>query len=303
MKRKIMLALMVLVLVFGSTCTTFASNDTWSYKGYEFKITDTATQVSIKNSIDAAITKKMNVTSFYTGMNAITIQSDLFQSNTQFRKLFLKTDIDEFRTQVTPFIQSQYSSFNVIEKDYNWYYSQKDTGKYSARNCGVACIAMTMKMVDESFNMSVEQVRNKMGHSGGTSFKQISDFFTKNGIEHKDVATKEGDLTPLLDKINNEQIIIIAVDANLGLSYALKSGEYHGIILNGCFEYKGKKYVTVFDPAEHSSQREYDKLNVHHMNDIDLGVIDHKSAYAVFEMAYFAQFVVTNENIAVPSEQ
>ena len=49
----------------------------------------------------------------------------------------------------------------TVERDYDWWYGQKDTGEWSAHNCGYASVTMAAKWADENFEMTVKEVRAK----------------------------------------------------------------------------------------------------------------------------------------------
>lgn len=48
----------------------------------------------------------------------------------------------------------------VNDREYDWYYSQNDTGEYSLINCMPTCCAMAMKWQNPNFSDSVESLRN-----------------------------------------------------------------------------------------------------------------------------------------------
>ncbi len=57
----------------------------------------------------------------------------------------------------------------TVERDYDWWYGQKDTGRLEGANCDYACITMAAKWADEDFDMTVEEVR-KTYPTGGPDY-------------------------------------------------------------------------------------------------------------------------------------
>ena len=142
-----------------------------------------------------------------------------------------------------------------INREYDWYIDQGNTGKYSNDNCGPSTAVMAGKWYDEDFDKTVEDAREKYGTEGGwwytsdiTSF--LGDYNIPNEIK-RDVTTQK-----VIDELKEGNIVILCNDTTylkerknnerqIGKFYGYSGG--HFLIVKGVKEIDDKTYFEVYD--------------------------------------------------------
>lgn len=150
-----------------------------------------------------------------------------------------------------------------LEKDYEWYIDQSDTGTYYYENCGPTCGVMAAKWYNENFDISVESAREQFQPDGGGWFiMNIYDFLKNNKIparfenfiENNDI---EDISQKLLEILNNQNIIITLFDTQyitVNNDVNAETGKYfdesamHFTVIMGAKMIDGKLYFEVYDP-------------------------------------------------------
>ena len=145
-----------------------------------------------------------------------------------------------------------------LNRDYNWYIDQKETGKYSSINCGPTATTMAAKWYDEKFPYSVEDARSKYRPEGGWWYtNDIESYLKLNKIPHKFIPFKT--YLDIEKELSNNCIAILCLDMDIirespnmvyriDKFYKTTPDWGHFIIAKG-FIYSDKdKFLEVYDP-------------------------------------------------------
>lgn len=145
-----------------------------------------------------------------------------------------------------------------LNRDYEWYIDQKETGIYNYNNCGPSCVTMAIKWANRDFDLPADSARSFALNDGGwwyasdiTGYLDMNDV-TNNIIEYKSVHS-------FIDNLKDSLIIILAIDAHYisfnynqthrtGRYYAAGEDFGHFIILKGYKIVDDKLYFEVYDP-------------------------------------------------------
>ena len=142
--------------------------------------------------------------------------------------------------------------YDTIERDYDWYINQNDTGEYWNVNCGPAAAVMAAKWYDRNIQTTVEEARERFIKSDkhGWSLKTMRDFLDSENVPYEAYAgIKYEDMMKHLDRGN---IMILAVDMQYINQYSWTNVDYiagHYFIVKGRRNIDGKEYFQVHDPA------------------------------------------------------
>lgn len=142
------------------------------------------------------------------------------------------------------------------DRDYDWYIDQGDTGRFSSVNCGPSSIAMAGKWLNSSFNVSVEDIRNRYRPDGGYFYdSNITGAFDDYDIDYSWIHISDAsDIKKAIDSFNI--VVIIANLENVSLTASPKYrtqlyysyGGKHILIIKGYAEVDDKLYFEVYDP-------------------------------------------------------
>jgi hypothetical protein len=105
--------------------------------------------------------------------------------------------------------------YNAIERDYDWFINQYDTGEYSFNNCGPACAVMAAKWCDKDFAITVEEARNRNIQNTNDSdnkwwyISTIAEFFNSENIPHE--IHERINYNDVMKQLNMGNIMIVPV--------------------------------------------------------------------------------------------
>ncbi len=158
------------------------------------------------------------------------------------------------------FIQKELS----LNRSYEWYIDQAQTGIYSDWNCAPSCVVMASRWQKNDFIYTVEDARQMFHPSGGGWYTEdIDSCLTNFNIEHDIIALsdyREETTQILLDQINNGNLILLAIDVHyLSVTYVatdrvdkyystIKLGTGHCVVVKGYKQVDGIVYFEVYDP-------------------------------------------------------
>lgn len=141
-------------------------------------------------------------------------------------------------------------------KNYDWYIDQKNTGAFSADNCGPAALQMVLGWNDKDNRTTAQDLRAKTKPSGGWWYladidKALSDYQVDYAIKKIDRAEN---LKAIIDKGN---IALVCLDSKkfkynanpksrLESSYQGIGG--HFVLLTGYAELGAETYFEIYDP-------------------------------------------------------
>jgi len=160
-----------------------------------------------------------------------------------------------------------------LDRDYDWYIDQHNTGKYGKSNCSVTCVVMTKKWCYKDYKKTTEEARAAVvslreahdkvyGHNKyGTYRNYFNNNLIENGIKVSEEYNKNVTEEKLINNIKEGKIIISSL-RNSAFSgnensiervhkYGVKGGGVlgnHSIILKGYAKVDDKLYFEVYDP-------------------------------------------------------
>ena len=152
------------------------------------------------------------------------------------------------------------SKYESINRDYDWYFDQRDTGEYSNANCGPTVAVMAAKWYNQDFAKTPEEVRNEFDISiidgihvvgdddtKGWYMGNILEFLISVSVDVK--AASNLNAKKALNYLDMGNIIIVG----LYMEY-VKTGRYeygttgHFLIVKGYTIFDGELYFEVYDP-------------------------------------------------------
>lgn len=144
----------------------------------------------------------------------------------------------------------------AIDREYNWYVDQMNTGSASDSNCGPSSTRMVALWKDENYNMTAKDIRNWRYNDGGWWYtSDITNYFDEYNIEYNvDFYDYESELTEV---INKGHIMILCIDTTYlddASNDALKTGKFYGyngghfLVVKGYEYIDGNLYYEVYDP-------------------------------------------------------
>lgn len=149
-------------------------------------------------------------------------------------------DINNLKAKLTV-----YKAFDIslYQPTHEFFYTQQDTGSATAHNCMVTVLSMVNKLYDESYDKTVEQLREE-------SFK----YKDGEGLSIKDVKEYSSNEVPFtdekLDEIEYSNSVVV-VGVNTKMFYEGKKGDtYHALLVLGTFKtYLGYDMVAYINPS------------------------------------------------------
>lgn len=152
----------------------------------------------------------------------------------------------------------------ALERDYEWYTDQGNTGEHSRVNCGPCATVMAAKWSDETFSYGPEDARSAYRSDGGWWYtSDISSYLTVHSIPHRfepltfSHASTASLIRGFLDK---RDLVLLCLDMfyvrkelsknhRVGRFYnASSSGWGHFILVKGYTVVDGKTLWDVYDP-------------------------------------------------------
>lgn len=158
-----------------------------------------------------------------------------------------------------------------LNRSYNWYIDQWNTGKYNFENCGPSSTTMAAKWSDESFTESTQDARNTYHSDGGWwNTTNISDYLSSFHIPHHYIALSSDAETSgniLKEELNAGNILILCTDMyyirpSLSVFYRVdkfyrtaSDGWGHFFIVKGYKIVDGHLFFETYDP--YNSEKSY----------------------------------------------
>lgn len=140
-----------------------------------------------------------------------------------------------------------FDKYQLNSRNYNWYYSQQDTGLYSDVNCGPSVAAMALKWYDKNISKTVEQVREEIETTTGMTVYELKNYLMKNNLKINDFFLKNKER--LFNELNKGNIIIAIVSMEKYYESPIYKDLYHFIVINGFkFDINNNLYFYVYDP-------------------------------------------------------
>lgn len=114
-------------------------------------------------------------------------------------------------------IEQKQTIEKINDREYDWYFSQRNTGAYSDVNCGTAVIAMVLKWHDEESEETARSIRADMGHTGLTYFDEMWYYLRDKGVRVITVRSDGFDdfNENVMRVIDKGSILILLLDENI----------------------------------------------------------------------------------------
>lgn len=150
---------------------------------------------------------------------------------------------------------------NSLNKPFNWYYDQGNSGQFSSINCGPAAVTMAIKWSDSTFTKTAEDARKTYRSTGGLWYTtDIVNYLSLNGINSA-YTTLPDNYQTIKNFIDKNYIIILCLD-NYYIRYNANATQHidkfyqianpasgHFIVVKGYRQVDSKFYFEVYDPG------------------------------------------------------
>lgn len=143
-----------------------------------------------------------------------------------------------------------------LDRAYEWYIDQADTGTYANNNCGPSSVTMAIKWYNQSFSQTAEDARNTYPEGGGWWYtSDIVNYLKLYAVSHTTSAfTGANQLSGLLSQGN---LVILCLSTayltrdttaehRIGRFYSFAGG--HFLVVKGWRSVNGTLYFEVYDP-------------------------------------------------------
>lgn len=125
------------------------------------------------------------------------------------------------------------------EKNYNWYFTQLDTGSESNMNCMPAMACMALKWRDENFSLTPESLRNLYGIKGGWYPSQLRNCLEDFGADYE---THSAIQENIISDLNNGNIILTQISTADPENYG------HCMVIYGYRKVNSEYNFLIYDP-------------------------------------------------------
>ena len=179
------------------------------------------------------------------------------------------------------------SLYVTNKREYDYFESQLDTGKYSDINCVFAVCSTVTNWIDRYNNIDVKSLRNKYQPEGGlVPTNVVYRYLDSVGIKYKTTdITYDNDGSSLIRELNKGNIIIACIDVeriskDVRFEFSASNAKYgkHCVIITGYYHDKDISCFEVLDPV--NDEVYYDYLKV---DDILNGMLNHVPTAIIVE--------------------
>ncbi|MCF7849590.1 MAG: hypothetical protein K9M45_12130, partial [Kiritimatiellales bacterium] len=152
---------------------------------------------------------------------------------------------------------SSQTAYTHLDRTYDWYIDQGNTGPASNKNCGPSTTVMAIKWYDGSYTGTVEEARDWSYDSAGNDWwytNHMIDYLNLNSIPFNVYAFTGPEQIETL--ISEGKIILLCINASY-LTYNSASEERigsfydnvtgHFLLVKGCRQVSGNVYFEVYD--------------------------------------------------------
>jgi len=167
------------------------------------------------------------------------------------------TDV-EWRAYYTNQFSIVYTDKYISSRPYDWYRTQKETN-LANNNCGAACLSMALEWYDVTQDKSVNAIRDEIGGSRGVLNTQIDSYLTAHYVPHN---IGKASTDSLYSTLKQNGIVIAIIK--------WRGTEYHSIIINGVYTFKGKQYFMYYNPAGNTDEYSVREVDIEYLNQHNL---------------------------------
>ena len=169
------------------------------------------------------------------------------------RVLHILAPLIAYYQQQTPPQDTPQSVQNL--RDWDFYYSQYDTGPYSLMNCMPTITAMALKWQNPDFAVTPEQIRARYPGDGGWYFYQVTE-----SLDHYQGRYETASLIPA-DAQGNIDALCARLDEGGIILTQMHEGDTvetgHCMVLYGYREWGSSIWFNVYDPGDSPSINAY----------------------------------------------
>lgn len=166
--------------------------------------------------------------------------------------------------QIPEKLYAYFPGYFSLDRTYEWYKTQMDTGPASLSNCGPTCVSMAIHYYD-NLDVPVSEIRNLNYRDGGWWYTtDITFALSVYGIPHQIVPISSPQ--DMLDSLNDGHILILCINMSIltpaGEELDNRYGRYHStgtghfIIIKG-YVHDGE-WLIVYDPSNYDTFLFYD---------------------------------------------
>lgn len=134
-----------------------------------------------------------------------------------------------------------------LNRDYDWFYNQNESGSHSADNCGPCVTAMTLKWINPSLDVTPEKLRTWINPQGGWWYtNDIESVFINYGIPYKQLNLRN--VQQLVDELENNKLILLCLDGYYMSDFYSEEGSGHFILVKGYTNHNGIIRFETYNP-------------------------------------------------------
>lgn len=173
-----------------------------------------------------------------------------------------------------------------LDRDYDWYIDQGNTGRYRNKNCGPSSAVMVAKWYDESFPLTAEEARETYAIDGGEwRTTVIKRFLTKNDIPVNAIAYTYEEA---LKALNENKVLLACMNTKYisrstdNTSHNDRFYDYEGghfLVIKGYKFIDGQLYYEVYDPnnwnAKYEDGSEMGKDRYYDYKEMEESILNH----------------------------
>lgn len=144
-------------------------------------------------------------------------------------------------------ISSTITKEKHINRNYDWFIDQNETGKFSADNCGPCVTSMILKWYNPKINISPQTLRSKIRPQGGWWYTDdIEQILNENAIPYQKKPFQSID--QIITELDNNKIVLVCVDGYYFSQYYTEEGSGHFMILKGYVNQNGTIRFETYNP-------------------------------------------------------
>ena len=134
-----------------------------------------------------------------------------------------------------------------INRSYDWFVDQNQTGTYSYENCGPSCTSMILKWFSEANNVSTETLRSWIRPNGGWWYTDdIESVMDSYQVPYK--RKRLDNASQLVESLNKDKIILLCLDGYYLSDDYSAVGSGHFIIVKGYINQNGAIRFETYNP-------------------------------------------------------
>ena len=140
-----------------------------------------------------------------------------------------------------------------VNRNYEWFVDQNQTGPYSHENCGPSVTSMILKWFSEANSVTAETLRSWIRPNGGWWFTDdIESVMDSYQVPYD--RKNFNDISQLIESLNKDRIILVCLDGYYLSDDYTSVGSGHFVIIKG---YVNQNGVISFETYNPDSRKDY----------------------------------------------